>query len=165
MKEITKSSRPIKVAPTVFFAALSLAFIAGWLMGLAPDYLSTLGTIILYWVSMPTCLVLLVIGTIEVIGASDITGINSSSNAISYVLSQEDLARWRSIKSGMERHEVMAILGLPDGPPVSEFYRPTGQRNKLALSELKVYYSWGMGRVWFEPNSGPVIDVQIPEYV
>ena len=141
MQEITKSSRPIKVAPAVFVSALSLAFIAGWLMGLAPDYLSTLGKIILYWVSIPTCVVLMVLGTIEMISASDITGIPPSDvtgvppskDSVSYVLSPEDLRRWRSIKKGMDRHEVVAILGQPDGPPRIETYR------------RRVYYSWGRG--------------------
>jgi hypothetical protein len=158
MQEITKSSRPIKVAPTVFVAALSLAFIAGWLMGLAPEYLSTFGTIILYWVSMPTCLVLLVIGTIEVIGASDITGISASKDSMSFVLSPEDLSRWRSIKKGMDRHEVVAILGQPDGPPVAVL------RGGLVNGSRRVCYKWGTGAVLFEPNSGPVTDVEIPEY-
>ncbi len=161
MQEITKSSRPIKVAPAVFVSALSLAFIAGWLMGLAPDYLSTLGKIILYWVSIPTCVVLMVLGTIEMISASDITGIPPSDvtgvppskDSVSYVLSPEDLRRWRSIKKGMDRHEVVAILGQPDGPPRIETYR------------RRVYYSWGRGGVWFERNSGPVDEVHIPEYI
>jgi hypothetical protein len=161
MQEITKSSRPIKVAPAVFVSALSLAFIAGWLMGLAPDYLSTLGKIILYWVSIPTCVVLMVLGTIEMISASDITGIPPSDvtgvppskDSVSYVLSPEDLRRWRSIKKGMDRHEVVAILGQPDGPP------------QIATYRREVYYSWGRGGVWFERNSGPVVEVDIPEYI
>jgi len=130
-------------------------------MGLAPDYLSTLGKIILYWVSIPTCVVLMVLGTIEMISASDITGIPPSDvtgvppskDSVSYVLSPEDLRRWRSIKKGMDRHEVVAILGQPDGPP------------QIATYRREVYYSWGRGGVWFERNSGPVVEVDIPEYI
>jgi len=158
MQEITKSSRPIKVAPAVFVAALSLAFIAGWLMGLAPDYLGAFGTVILYWVSMPTCLVLLVIGTIEMVSAADISGIPASKDSMSYVLSPEDLSRWRSIKKGMDRHEVVAILGQPDGPPVTVLH------GGLVNGSRMVCYKWGTGAVLFEPNGGPVTDAQIPEY-
>ena len=153
MQEMTNSSRPLRIAPAVFRAALSLAFIAGWLMGLAPDNLSTLGKVILYWVSMPTCVVLMVLGTIEMINASDITGIPASNDSMSYVLSPEDLRRWRSIKKGMDRHEVVAILGQPDGPP------------QWVGSRQTFYYSWGRGGVWFERNSGPVVEVHIPEYI
>ncbi len=161
MQEMTNSSRPLRIAPAVFRAALSLAFIAGWLIGLAPDNLSTLGKVILYWVSMPTCVVLMVLGTVEMISASDITGIPPSDvtgvppskDSVSYVLSPEDLRRWRSIKKGMDRHEVVAILGQPDGPPQNGTYR------------REVYYSWGRGGVWFERNSGPVVEVDIPEYI
>ncbi|MEY3813115.1 MAG: hypothetical protein RL495_1062, partial [Verrucomicrobiota bacterium] len=119
-------------------------------MGLAPDNLSTLGKVILYWVSMPTCVVLMVLGTIEMINASDITGIPASNDSMSYVLSPEDLRRWRSIKKGMDRHEVVAVLGKPDGPPQWDSMRQT------------LYYSWGRGGVWFERNSGPVVEVHIP---
>ena len=104
---------------------------------------------------------------IKVVSASDITGISSSKNAVSYVLSPEDLARWRSIKQGMDRHEVTAILGQPDGPPVvvdTSYY--VKMFNHLESSfDGKIFYQWGGGSVFFEPNGGPVFHVNIPEYI
>ncbi len=166
MQETTNSFRPIRIATAVFLAALSIAFIAGWLIGLAPDYLGWFGRFILYWLTLPACLVLLVIGMIKVVSASDITGISSSKNAVSYVLSPEDLARWRSIKRGMDRHEVTAILGQPDGPPVVVTTRKLGSFYGMDNSyDGKIFYQWGGGSVYFEPNGGPVFYVNIPEYV
>jgi hypothetical protein len=167
MQETTNSFRPIRIATAVFLAALSIAFIAGWLIGLAPDYLGWFGRFILYWLTLPACLVLLVIGVIKVVSASDITGISSSKNAVSYVLSPEDLARWRSIKRGMDRHEVTAILGQPDGPPVvvdTNFYYERFNDFNSSFNG-KVFYQWGGGTVFFEPNGGPVFHVNIPEYI
>jgi hypothetical protein len=167
MQETTNSIRPIRIAPAVFLAALSLAFVTGWLVGLAPDFLGWFGKFILYWVSIPICLVLLVVGLIKVLSTSDITGVSSSRNAVSYVLSPEDLARWRSIKRGMDRHEVTAILGQPDGPPVV-VNRGGYNSNFHRLSpdfDGKIFYQWGGGSVYFEPNGGPVFHVNIPEYV
>ncbi len=167
MQETKNSFRPIRIATAVFLAALSIAFIAGWLIGLAPDYLGWFGRFILYWLTLPACLVLLVIGMIKVVSASDITGISSSKNAVSYVLSPEDLARWRSIRVGMDRHEVTGILGQPDGPPKVQL--STGNLDSLHIRSFnlqgKVYYEWGQGCVWFEPNGGPVFHVKIPEYI
>jgi hypothetical protein len=167
MQETTNSVRPIRISPAVFLAALSLAFVTGWLVGLAPDFLGWFGKFILYWVSIPICLVLLVVGLIKMLSASDITGVSSSKNAVSYVLSPEDLARWRSIKRGMDRHEVTAILGQPDGPPVvvnTSYY--VKMFNHLESSfDGKIFYQWGGGSVFFEPNGGPVFHVSIPEYI
>ena len=54
--------------------------------------------------------------------------------------------------------EVVAILGQPDGPPVAVL------RGGLVNGSRRVCYKWGTGAVLFEPNSGPVTDVEIPEY-
>ena len=166
MQETTNSFRPVRIAPAVFLAALSIAFTAGWLIGLAPDYLGWFGRFILYWLTLPACLILLVIGMIKVVGASDIKGISSSKNAVSYVLSPEDLARWRSIKRGMDRHEVTAILGQPDGPPVVvNSLNLGGFSGTENIFSGKILYKWGSGSVYFEPNAGPVFHVKIPEYI
>ncbi len=166
MQEITSSPRSIRIAPAVFLAALSLAFLAGWFVGLAPDYLSVFGKFIVYGVSIPVCLVLLAIGLIKMIGASDLSGISSAAVTVSYVLSPDDLARWRSIKRGMDRHEVTAILGQPDGPPVVVSTRKLGGFYGMDNSfDGMILYKWGSGSIYFEPNAGPVFHVKIPEYV
>lgn len=54
----------------------------------------------------------------------------------SYVLSADAEAMWRQVEVGMTRHEVIAILGKPDGPPQES-------RNDLR-------YYWDMGFVQFE---------------
>lgn len=169
MQEITKGIRTIRTTRSVFFAALSLAFLTGWLIGLAPEQLGALGKLILYGVSMPACLGFLVFGLIRVIKSSSLSGIPSGKDSVSYVLSPEDLARWRSIKRGMDRHEVTAILGQPDGPPRTESVAPRPPLDPFRDIDVhisgKVCYAWGQGRVWFEPNAGPVVYVKIPEYI
>ncbi len=165
MQETTNSFRPIRIATAVFLAALSIAFIAGWLIGLAPDYLGWFGRFILYWLTLPACLVLLVIGMIKVISTSEISGIPSSKNSASFVLSPEDLARWRSIKRGMDRHEVTAILGQPDGPPRAVDFLFSDFHGLPRDYEGKMIYTWGIGTIYFEPNGGPVFHVKIPEYI
>jgi hypothetical protein len=167
MQEETNRMRPVRVAPAVFLSALSVAFVAGWFVGLAPDCLGWFGKFILYWVSMPICLVLLVIGVTKVIGASDISGIPSAKDSVSYVLSPEDLARWRSIKPGMDRHEVTAIIGQPDGPPklINAYLLRTEFAGLPLDYDDKIVYGWGTGMVFFHPNGGPVFQVKIPEYI
>ena len=102
---------------------------------------------------------------IKVVSASDITGISSSRNSVSYVLSPEDLARWRSIRVGMDRHEVTAVLGQPDGPPRAVDFLFSEFSGLPRDYQGKMFYTWGNGRIYFEPNGGPVFSVEIPEYV
>lgn len=59
----------------------------------------------------------------------------SNDGKPSYVLSQEMDAMWRQIKVGMTRHEVISILGKPDGAPLEY----CGQ----------LIYAWDAGRVYF----------------
>jgi outer membrane protein assembly factor BamE (lipoprotein component of BamABCDE complex) len=113
---------------------------------------------------IPLNLCIIIYGVYVAIRASAITGLSSGKDNKSFVLSPEDLARWRSIKPGMDRHEVTAILGQPDGPPV--VVTRTFQYVHVPEPFMgKIVYEWGVGRIFFEPNSGPVIHVKIPEYV
>ncbi len=72
----------------------------------------------------------------------------------SYVLSADAEAMWRQIEIGMTRHEVIAILGKPDGPPQEE-------RNCLG-------YYWDMGFVQFQFHAHDkqfkVCYVSMPKY-
>ena len=96
---------------------------------------------------IPVCLCTLILGIV--------ISINEPGETKSYVLSPEELARWRSIKPRMERHEVTAILGQPDGPPAY---------TTLAYDPV-VEYTWGGGKVYFRRNGGHVVEVIIPEYI
>ncbi len=169
MQEITSSPRAIRIAPAVFLAALSLAFLTGVLLGAAPELFGFFSKFMLFWVCIPVCVMSLLVGTISAVRTSSVFGLSQQKKVTSYVLSPEDLARWRSIKRGMDRHEVTAILGQPDGPPKTESIAPRPPLDPLADIGIhisgKVCYVWGQGRVWFEPNAGPVAYVKIPEYV
>ena len=170
MQETSNSSRPVRLAPAVFLASLSLAFIAGGVIGLAPEFLGWFGKFVFYGIFIPLNLCIIIYGVYVAIRASAITGLSSGKDNKSFVLSPEDLARWRSIKPGMDRHEVTAILGQPDGPPVVFVVtglrlRPPQYRECDDHFEGKIVYVWGGGRIFFEPNSGPVFHVKIPEYV
>ena len=108
---------------------------------------------------IPVCLGILIWGLV--------VSINEPSESKSYVLSPEELGRWRSIKPGMERHEVTAILGQPDGPPVKPsliLARPVA-RTPSFEDEGLIVYTWGRGKVRFRPNGGSVVDVIIPEFI
>jgi len=165
MQEISNSSRPVRLAPAVFLTALSVAFIGGWFIGLAPGFLGWFGKFVLYGILIPVNLCIIIWGVIVAIRSSAITGLSSGKDNKSFVLSPEDLARWRSIKPGMDRHEVTAILGQPDGPPVVVVTRLPKFYECDDHLEGKILYEWGGGRIFFEPNSGPVFHVKIPEYV
>ena len=146
MHEASNTKTPFRLAPAVFWASLAGAVIIGWAAGLAPEYLGGFGHFILY------SMLLLCLGTL--IGGI-VVSINEPSESKSYVLSPEDLSRWRSIKPGMERHEVTAILGQPDGPPTY---------TTLAYDPVAAY-TWGGGTVYFRRNGGHVVEVIIPEYI
>jgi len=165
MQETSNSSRPVRLAPAVFLASLSLAFIAGGVIGLAPEFLGWFGKFVFYGIFIPLNLCIIIYGVYVAIRASAITGLSSGKDNKSFVLSPEDLARWRSIKPGMDRHEVTAILGQPDGPPVVVVTRLLQFRECDDHLDGKILYEWGGGRIFFEPNSGPVFHVKIPEYV
>jgi hypothetical protein len=151
------------MAPAVFWAALAGALIIGWVVGLAPDYLGGFGRFILYWVLFPVSLACLIYGLTVVVRSASISGIRPSPETKHYVLSPQELNLWRSIKPKMERHEVTTILGQPDGPP--QVVSPIGFRGYHQSYEGKIVYVWGNGRIYFEPNGGPVFSVEIPEYV
>ena len=158
MHEASNTKTPIRLAPAVFWASIAGAVIIGWAAGLAPEYLGGFGRFILYSMLF-VCLVALIYGIVAVISEPSASEIPSASETKSYVLSPEELGRWRSIKPGMERHEVTAILGQPDGPPVkSSLGRPL-------IAERVVVYAWGRGQVVFRANGGPVVEVEIPEYI
>lgn len=164
MQETSNSSRPVRLAPAVFLASLSLAYIAGGVIGLAPEFLGWFGKFVFYGIFIPLNLCIIIYGVYVAIRASAITGLSSGKDNKSYVLSPEELARWRSIKPGMDRHEVTAILGQPDGPPVVVTRLPRFFDCDDHL-DGKILYEWGGGRIFFEPNSGPVFRVKLPEYV
>jgi hypothetical protein len=156
---------PLRLSWVVLFALLSLAFILGWFVGMAPAALGWFGSFILFWICIPVCVLSILLGFILVVRSSSLSGIPPASVTKSYVLSPEELARWRSIKPGMDRHEVTDIIGQPDGPPrvVDLFLRdfvdlPSDYNGKMV-------YAWGNGRIYFEPNGGPVFQVKIPEYI
>jgi hypothetical protein len=151
------------MAPAVFWAALAGALIIGWVVGLAPDYLGGFGRFILYWVLFPVNLTCLIYGLTVVVRSASISGIRPAPENRHYVLSPQELNLWRSIKPKMERHEVTTILGQPDGPP--QVVSPIGFRGYHQSYEGKIVYVWGNGRIYFEPNGGPVFSVEIPEYV
>ncbi len=165
MQETSSISKSLRIEPAVFWAALSGALIIGWLAGLAPDYLGGFGRFILYWLLLPISLGGLVYGIVIAIKAEKFYSVPSAIEPKSFVLAPEELTRWRSIKSGMERHEVIAIIGQPDGPPVAvDLYLIDlidAPRDYLG----KIVYNWGNGRICFEPNGGPVFKVEIPEYI
>ena len=165
MQETSNSSRPVRLAPAVFLASLSLAFIAGGVIGLAPEFLGWFGKFVFYGIFIPLNLCIIIYGVYVAIRASAITGLSSGKDNKSFVLSPEDLARWRSIKPGMDRHEVTAILGQPDGPPVVVVTRLPRFFDCDDHLDGKILYEWGGGRIFFEPNSGPVFRVKLPEYV
>lgn len=165
MQEITSSPRPIRIAPAVFLAALSLAFLTGVLLGAAPELFGFFSKFMLYWVCIPVCVFSLLIGTISAVRASSVFGLSQQKNVISYVLSPEDLSRWRSIKRGMDRHEVTAILGQPDGPPRAVNFLFSEFHGLPSDYQGKMIYTWGNGTICFEPNGGPVFHVSIPEYI
>lgn len=165
MQETSNSSRPVRLAPAVFLASLSLAFIAGGVIGLAPEFLGWFGKFVFYGIFIPLNLCIIIYGVYVAIRASAITGLSSGKDNKSYVLSPEELARWRSIKPGMDRHEVTAILGQPDGPPVVVVTRLPRFFDCDDHLDGKILYEWGGGRIFFEPNSGPVFRVKLPEYV
>lgn len=165
MQERSNSSRPVRLAPAVFLASLSLAFIAGGGIGLAPEFLGWFGKFVFYGIFIPLNLCIIIYGVYVAIRASAITGLSSGKDNKSYVLSPEELARWRSIKPGMDRHEVTAILGQPDGPPVVVVTRLPRFFDCDDHLDGKILYEWGGGRIFFEPNSGPVFLVKLPEYV
>lgn len=156
MHEASNTKTPIRLAPAVFWASLAGAVIVGWAAGLAPEYLGRFGHFILYSM-LSICLVALIYGIVAAISEPNAPEIPSANETKSYVLSPEELARWRSIKPGMERHEVTAILGQPDGPPVKPSVPLTAER--------VVVYAWGRGQVVFRANGGPVVNVEIPEYI
>ena len=155
----------MRLAPAVFLASLSLAFIAGGVIGLAPEFLGWFGKFVFYGIFIPLNLCIIIYGVYVAIRASAITGLSSGKDNKSYVLSPEELARWRSIKPGMDRHEVTAILGQPDGPPVVVVTRLPRFFDCDDHLDGKILYEWGGGRIFFEPNSGPVFRVKLPEYV
>lgn len=155
----------MRLAPAVFLASLSLAFIAGGVIGLAPEFLGWFGKFVFYGIFIPLNLCIIIYGVYVAIRASAITGLSSGKDNKSFVLSPEDLARWRSIKPGMDRHEVTAILGQPDGPPVVVVTRLPRFFDCDDHLDGKILYEWGGGRIFFEPNSGPVFRVKLPEYV
>ena len=152
MHEASNTKTPIRLAPAVFWASIAGAVIIGWAAGLAPEYLGKFGHFILYSM-LSVCLVALIYGIVAVISEPSASEIPSAKETKSYVLSPEELGRWRSIKRGMERHEVTAILGQPDGPPY-----------KISAG-TEVVYKWGTGSVCFQANGGPVVGVFIPEYI
>jgi len=156
MHEASNTKRPFRFAPAIFWASLAGAVIIGWAAGLAPEYLGGFGHFILY------SMLFLCLGTL--IGGI-VVSINEPSESKSYVLSPEDLSRWRSIKPGMERHEVTAILGQPDGPPEEQSLTLARPVVKFPDFEELVVYTWGRGKVAFRPNGGPVVEVIIPEYI
>jgi hypothetical protein len=165
MQESANITKPLRMAPSVFWAALAGAFIIGWASGLAPDYLGGFGRFILYWVLLPVSIACLFYGIAIVIKAQSLSGIPTANENKSFVLTPDELNRWRSIKPGMDRHEVVAIIGQPEGPPrvVDFFFRdfvdlPSDYNGKMV-------YAWGNGRIYFEPNGGPVFQVKIPEYI
>ena len=119
----------------------------------------------LFWICIPFCVLSILLGFILVVRSSSLSGIPPACVNKSYVLSPEELARWRSIKPGMDRHEVTAILGQPDGPPVVVVTRLPRFFECDDHLDGKILYEWGGGRIFFEPNSGPVFRVKLPEYV
>lgn len=153
MHEASNAKTPIRLAPAVFWASIAGAVIIGWAAGLAPEYLGRFGHLILYSI-LSVCLVALFYGIVVAISEPSASEIPSANETKSYVLSPEELARWRSIKPGMERHEVTAILGQPDGPP----------RTVTLGMHRKVVYTWGTGTINFRPNGGHVEEVFIPEH-
>lgn len=163
MHEASSTPKSVQLAPSVFFSALAGSLIIGWMAGLAPDNLGGFGRFVLYWLVLPVCFVVVAYGLIVAVLAKSVTGIPPEGKSKSFVLSPEELGRWRSIKPKMERHEVTSILGQPDGPPQivssNEFkgYHPS--------YEGKIVYAWGNGRIYFDPNGGPVFQVKIPEYI
>lgn len=156
---------PLRLSWVVLFALLSLAFILGWFVGMAPAALGWFGSFILFWICIPVCVLSILLGFILVVRSSSLSGIPPACVTKSYVLSPEELARWRSIKPGMDRHEVTAILGQPDGPPRAEGASVALWGSNSPVLTGKVRYDWGQGSVWFQPNGGPVFHVKIPEYV
>jgi hypothetical protein len=126
-------------SPLLFF---SLAYF----LGLAGGFAKSEWQLVLLWPVVPIFVVLMLFGIYGTMW----------SFPRSCALSPACLAKWRSIRPGMERHEVIEILGKPDGLPDVV---PCGQP-----FEGKVLYQWGVGFVYFEPHSGPVFHVLIPEY-
>lgn len=165
MQESANITKPLRMAPSVFWAALAGAFIIGWALGLAPDYLGGFGRFILYWVFMPISLGGLIYGIAIVIKAQSLSGIPTASENKSFVLTPDELNRWRSIKPDMDRHEVVAIIGQPDGPPRAVDFLFSDFRGLHPDYQGKIVYAWGEGRVYFYPNGGPVFQVKIPEYI
>ena len=165
MHEASSTRKSIQLAPAVFFAALAGSLIIGWMIGLAPDALGGFGRFILYWLVLPVCFAGLAIGLLVAVFARSLSGLPRGSNASSFVLSPEELRRWRSIKPGMDRHEVTEIIGQPDGPPKVVITRLLEFRELSIDLEGKVIYRWGGGSVYFYPNGGPVFQVKIPEYI
>lgn len=163
MQESANIAKPLRMAPAVFWAALAGAFIIGWALGLAPDYLGGLGRFILYWVLLPVSIACLFYGLTVAARSANISGIRAAPEVRHYVLSPEELNLWRSIKPKMERHEVTTILGQPDGPPQTVSSKEF--RGYHHSYEGKIVYAWGNGRIYFEPNGGPVFRVEIPEYI
>lgn len=159
MYEASNTKTPIRLAPAVFWASIAGAVIIGWAAGLAPEYLGGFGRFILYSM-LSVCLIALIYGVVAAISEPNASEIQSANETKSYVLSPEELARWRSIKPGMERHEVTAILGQPDGPPVAP-----SLAGPVVTFERVVVYAWGRGQVVFRANGGPVVKVEIPEYI
>ena len=126
MYEPSNTKTLIRLAPAVFWASIAGAVIIGWAAGLAPEYLRGFGHFILYSV-LAVCLVALIYGIVAAMSEPSASEMPSANETKSYVLSPEELGRWRSIKPGMERHEVTAILGQPDGPPTP----PRGGRSNI----------------------------------
>lgn len=165
MQESANIAKPLRMAPAVFWAALAGAFIIGWALGLAPDYLGGFGRFILYWVLLPVGIACLFYGIAIVIKAQSLSGIPTANENKSFVLTPDELNRWRSIKPGMDRHEVTEIIGQPDGPPKVVNTRLLEFMELSIDLEGKVMYRWGGGSVYFYPNGGPVFQVKIPEYI
>ena len=71
----------------------------------------------------------------------------------SYILSEERLKLWMQVKVGMNRQQVISILGPPDHAPYSN-------------GASGVLFTWGKGGVWFDSlsNGGLVKFINIPEY-
>jgi hypothetical protein len=77
----------------------------------------------------------------------------------SYVISPERLAMWRQVKPGMNRKDVIDILGPPSSTPSRDY------------QSGRMRYSWygglhaDSGSVTFEGGGdGRVVEVKIPEY-
>lgn len=156
MQEPANITKPLRMTPAVFRSALAIAFIIGWVLGLAPDYLGGFGRFILHWVFLPISLGGLIYGIAIAIKAQSLSGIPAANENKSFVLTPDELNRWRSIKPGMDRHEVVAIIGQPDGPPRAVDFLFTDFSDLHSDYEGKMVYAWGNGRVYFEPNGGPV---------